>query len=99
MFFPRRATDVPNDRRLRGRRALATRARVAQLLAALCLSVEAGCTTAVRGPAAAGVAGTVIVNARVLDGSGAPARPVAVRVVGDRIVEVGPIRPRPGDRV
>jgi N-acyl-D-amino-acid deacylase len=79
-------------------RPLMKRARIARGAAMLCLTVEAACTAAVpRQPAAP--AGTIIVNARVLDGTGRPARPAAVRIVGDRIVEVGGLRAGPGDRV
>ena len=35
---------------------------------------------------------TVIVNARVIDGTAAPAKMVAVRIRGDRIAEVGEVR-------
>jgi N-acyl-D-amino-acid deacylase len=41
----------------------------------------------------------VIVNATIVDGSGAPPRPGSVRIVGDRIVAVGQLRPAPGDRI
>jgi N-acyl-D-amino-acid deacylase len=41
----------------------------------------------------------LIVNARVLDGTGSPARSASVRVVGDRIAEVGTFAPRAGERV
>ena len=41
----------------------------------------------------------VIVNANFVDGTGAPARRAAVRVVDGRIAEVGEIRPTGGDRV
>ena len=41
----------------------------------------------------------VIVNANVVDGTGAPSRRAAVRVVDGRIAEVGDIRPPGGDRV
>ena len=63
----------------------------------LLLSAGASCTHV----PAQGIqqAGTVIVNARVLDGTGTPARAASVRVVGDRIVEVGDMTRRPGDRV
>ena len=43
--------------------------------------------------------GTVIVNARVLDGTGVAARAVSVRLVGDRIVEIGALGVPSGDRV
>ena len=42
---------------------------------------------------------TVIVNALVLDGTGAPARSDSVRFIGDRIVEVGDFKPSPRDTV
>lgn len=41
---------------------------------------------------------TLIVNASIVDGTGSPARRGAVRVVGDRIADVGELTPRPGDR-
>ncbi len=40
-------------------------------------------------PDAPETSGMVIVNARVIDGSGGPSRDVNVRVVGDRIANVG----------
>jgi N-acyl-D-amino-acid deacylase len=73
-------------------------ARVLRAAVTLCLTVEAACRAAVPHHSV-GPVGTVIVNARVLDGSGAPARAVAVRIVGDRIVEVGALRAKLGDRV
>jgi len=44
-------------------------------------------------------ASTVIVNAKLLDGTGAPARSDSVRFIGDRIVEVGDFKPAPRDAV
>jgi N-acyl-D-aspartate/D-glutamate deacylase/CubicO group peptidase (beta-lactamase class C family) len=44
-------------------------------------------------------ASTLIVNAKVLDGTGAPARLDSVRFIGDRIVEVGDVEPAPRDTV
>ena len=44
-------------------------------------------------PDVPGPTGVVIVNARVIDGSGGPSRDVNVRVVGDRIVIVGNFEP------
>ena len=41
--------------------------------------------------------GTVIVNARIIDGSGGPSRFVNVRIAGDRIVAVGDFEPSPED--
>src|ERR1051326_5984562 len=42
---------------------------------------------------------TLIHNARVIDGTGAPARAVDVRTSGDRIAAVGQLTPTPDDRV
>jgi N-acyl-D-aspartate/D-glutamate deacylase len=44
-------------------------------------------------------ASTVIVDAKVLDGTGAPAQSESVRIIGDRIVEVGDFGPTRRDRV
>ena len=44
-------------------------------------------------------AGLVIVNARVIDGSGGPSRDVNVRIVGERIATVGDFEPSAGDTV
>jgi N-acyl-D-amino-acid deacylase len=43
--------------------------------------------------------GFVVVDALLVDGTGAPARRGGVRVVGDRIAEVGAVVPRPGETV
>lgn len=45
------------------------------------------------------LASTLIVGARVVDGTGAPARAVSVRLDGDRIVAVGKLARKPGDTV
>jgi N-acyl-D-amino-acid deacylase len=45
------------------------------------------------------LASSVIVNAKVLDGTGAPARSDSVRFIGDRIVEVGNFEPAPRDKI
>jgi len=44
-------------------------------------------------------AGTVIVNARVMDGSGGPSQQVSVRIVSERIIAVGGFEPSAGDAV
>jgi N-acyl-D-amino-acid deacylase len=49
--------------------------------------------------ASAAPAATVIVNARLVDGTGAPARAAAVRIDGDRITAVGDLTPREGEAV
>lgn len=46
-----------------------------------------------------GPAGLTITNVRIVDGTGAPARPGAVRVVAGRIEAVGEVRPARGDSV
>ncbi|MCH8073868.1 MAG: D-aminoacylase [Proteobacteria bacterium] len=51
------------------------------------------------GPDALEPTGVVIVNARVIDGSGGPSRDVNVRVVGDRIATVGNFEPSADDTV
>ncbi len=43
--------------------------------------------------------GTVIVNARVVDGSGGPSRHVNVRIEGDRIVAIGDFEPPAEDTI
>jgi N-acyl-D-amino-acid deacylase len=45
------------------------------------------------------LAATLIVNARLLDGTGAPARDAAVRIDGGRIAAVGALKPSPGETV
>jgi N-acyl-D-amino-acid deacylase len=44
-------------------------------------------------------ASTIIVNAWIVDGTGAPARKGAVRLLGDRIVAVGELEPAPGELI
>jgi len=46
-----------------------------------------------------GATTTLIVNASIVDGTGSPARAGAVRIDGDRIVEVGEVEPKHGERV
>ena len=55
------------------------------------------CTAAVQRESQA--PGTLIVNARVLDGTGAAARATSVRIVRDRIVGIGSLRRAPADHV
>lgn len=50
-------------------------------------------------PDAPEIAGMVVVNARVIDGSGGPSRDVNVRIVADRIADVGDFQPSAGDRI
>ena len=43
--------------------------------------------------------GTLIVNATIVDGSGGPARRGSVRIVGERITEIGELESRQGNRI
>lgn len=69
------------------------------LLAAL--SLATACATPATPPARpeAAAKGVLIVDARVIDGTGAPARVASVRVIGDRIADVGDLRQRPGETI
>ena len=49
--------------------------------------------------AAPALASSLIVNARIVDGTGAPARSGSVRIDGDRIVEVGELQAGKGETV
>lgn len=42
---------------------------------------------------------TLVINATVIDGTGAPARRAAVRVAGDRIRDIGDLQPKRGETV
>ena len=70
------------------RHARIARAALAGMLAA----ALAGC-------APEPVSSTLIVNASIVDGTGSPARAGAVRIDGDRIVEVGDLEPKRGEQV
>ncbi len=60
--------------------------------AALLAALFAGC-------AGENVSSTLIVNASIVDGTGSAARAGAVRIDGDRIVEVGALEPKGGETV
>jgi N-acyl-D-amino-acid deacylase len=64
----------------------------AALAAASLLSTLVGC-------AGEPPTSTLIVNASIVDGTGSAARPGAVRIDGDRIVEVGDLEPKRGEAV
>ncbi len=59
--------------------------------------VLGACPPAVK--AQTGPSGTVIINARVADGTGKPLRKTNVRIVGDHIVRMGNFKPQAADRV
>jgi N-acyl-D-amino-acid deacylase len=65
---------------------------------AIVLLGAAGCHQPVRRSDTAPAA-TLISNVSLLDGSGGPARTGSVRIVGDRIADVGPLTPHAGDHV
>ena len=71
----------------------------ASLLRGAALSAAIGLALTACAPSEPEPAGTVIVNARVIDGSGGPSRDVNVRIEGDRIVAVGDFEPSTGDTV
>ena len=79
-----------------GRRAAGRRAAVAFTLVAVLATVP-GCRPS--RAAAGGGATTLIANATLVDGTGAAPRRAAVRVAGDRVVEVGELMPRVGEQV
>lgn len=64
---------------------------------AMLLSGLAGCTEE-SGAEGSGTS-TLIVNASIVDGTGSPARSGAVRIDGDRIVEIGELEPQRGEAV
>ena len=74
--------------------------RSASLLA---ISFAAACAKPAASPApeatASAAKGVLIVNARVIDGTGAPARVTSVRVSGDRIADIGDLHQRQGETV
>src|SRR6185503_2189514 len=51
------------------------------------------------GPVETPSASLLIVNARLIDGTGGPARTGSLRIVGDRIDAVGDLTPLPGEEV
>src|SRR5512145_1985886 len=59
----------------------------------------AGAALLLLGGCAEGARSTLILNASVFDGTGAPARQASVRIAGDRIAEVGELAAGPGGSV
>jgi N-acyl-D-amino-acid deacylase len=59
----------------------------------------AALATGIAGCAGEPPTSTLIVNASIVDGTGSPARPGAVRIDGDRIVELGDLEPKRGEAV
>ncbi len=65
----------------------------------LALLIGAGLALAACAPGPSDPTSTVIVNARVIDGSGAQSRDANVRLVGDRVTAVGDFEPSAKDTV
>jgi len=75
------------------------REATASLLCGAALLLSAGLAFTACAPGDSTPATTIIVNARVLDGSGDQSRDVNVRIEGDRIAAVGDLEPAAGDTV
>jgi len=72
-------------------------ARIASLAA---LAFVSGCgKPAAAASREASAGGVLIVGARVIDGTGAPSRVASVRVIGDRIADIGDLHQRQGETV
>ena len=74
--------------------------RTARNVSLAALSLATACAKpAAPPPAEAAAKGVLIVDARVIDGTGAPGRVASVRVIGDRIADVGDLHQRPGETI
>ncbi len=89
--------DFPGRRRGAAANGRKTREAAASLLCAAALLASVGLASTACTPAEP--TSTVIVNARVIDGSGLPSRNVNVRIVGDRIATVGDFEPSADETV
>ena len=79
---------------------LPSRPRTAQFVTGLAIAAaSAVALTACRAPQPQGPVGITFTNVRIIDGTGAAARPGALRIVGDTIVAVGEASPIAGDSV
>ena len=85
----------PGRRRGAAANGRKTREAAASLLCAAALLASVGLASTACAPAEP--TSTVIVNARVIDGSGLPSRNVNVRIAGDRIAAVGDFEPSAED--
>lgn len=74
--------------------------RSARIVSLTVLALASGCGKPAATPAPnASTRGVLIVGARVIDGTGAPSRLASVRVIGDRIADVGDLHQRRGETV
>ena len=85
----------PGRRRGAAANGRKTREAAASLLCAAALLASVGLASTACAPAEP--TSTVIVNARVIDGSGLPSRNVNVRIVGDHIAAIGNFEPSAKD--
>ena len=75
------------------------RSLTAAVLVALAAAATSCAKSGAGSPVPDGSRRTLIVNAKVLDGTGAGPRQASVRIAGDRIVAVGELRPESADSV
>ncbi|HEV7704928.1 MAG TPA: D-aminoacylase [Gemmatimonadaceae bacterium] len=68
-------------------------------LFAIALAAACSKPAAAPAPETSATKGVLIVNARVIDGTGAPSRVTSVRVSGDRIADIGDLHQRQGETV
>ncbi|MEP7087109.1 MAG: D-aminoacylase [Gemmatimonadota bacterium] len=69
-------------------------------LSLVALAFTSACSKPAAAPAPEATAkGVLIVNARVIDGTGSPSRVTSVRVIGDRIADIGDLHQRTGETV
>ncbi|HEY8795704.1 MAG TPA: D-aminoacylase [Gemmatimonadaceae bacterium] len=74
--------------------------RIARNVSLAALSLATACAKpAAPPPVETAAKGVLIVDARVIDGTGAPGRVASVRLIGDRIADVGDLRQRPGETI
>ncbi|MEO6208641.1 MAG: D-aminoacylase [Gemmatimonadaceae bacterium] len=67
-------------------------------LSLVALALTSACSKPAATPAPeASAKGVLIVNARVIDGTGSPSRVTSVRVIGDRIADIGDLHQRQGE--
>ena len=74
--------------------------RFTRLVSLGALAMLAACAKPASSPAPETASkGMLIVNARVIDGTGAPSRVTSVRIIGDRIADIGDLHQRQGETV
>jgi N-acyl-D-amino-acid deacylase len=71
--------------------------RIVRHASLVVLALTSACAKPAAAPIPEAAKGVLIVNARVIDGSGAPGRVTSVRVIGDRIADIGDLHQRTGE--